>query len=866
MMQQSTYKSKKEHLKGRYIEANLATQIALEKNRLSFLQKCLVFKRPPQSLRVRGLSGMPDNDGRLLVQEVEYKALLYAIEEKKKLIVDMEKSLRSEVEHVRVDGGLVAVNKRKLLKKLNFYRVCEDTKWVDWQRRDIILHQCADKMKDIHVASVRKWKQKIRAKRRKLFKKEALLRNVACLALETGLVRNLTDVPVPEFSIAVLSYGPGWIPTPNSFDENQFKVDAANAANKQVWSAIFKDSTDDTNNVVPLSLLKNPVTAPAPLVDDFVVNQAKEVIVDFAKNVSPSKCKSKLNRFELEGLSWLKNAVNSKQIAITQADKGGCILIVDPNLIISSTEEKLMDVERYEPLGKNNPLPELRKDMLRLWKYGVLMEYVSTVEAEKTVGLYYKPGPNKVNPFTLSTADKFKPGTPYPYPLFKIHKLTMSELEDPNVRPPVRLITDLHDGVYSRSDKFLVWKWLSPLCKDYACDLVKDSSEALLKLDDLEARGVVSDDMLAFGLDVVSLYDSLTFDVVKCALSDAMECCRPAWSSDFRNWIVDLTIDSFESAVVYFKGEWFGVKNGLPTGGIPSVSVANIAVFYVFKKLIYNQENTSLITFLRFVDDGLGIFDGDLSLFYSWFNDIRSKSVQQYGLDLTVIVNPVATFTQFLDIKFMFVGGKLTTDIFKKDTDANRYLSFNSYHPSHTFRSVVYCQGMRYRRIINNDSLLKDRLAQLKTFFIRSGYPVQLVSSILDDVAKKPRILDYVSRDNSKPFITPWVVTYGPGFDEAKKFENEVNELLSYSGTWKDTNVKKIVHVVPRKAPNLKDLLFKRKSLACLLPTAVGVLSQGLATCNAPGCLTCELIDPTVPLYYGKNQINTAGGIVNLGM
>ena len=190
------------------------------------------------------------------------------------------------------------------------------------------------------------------------------------------------------------------------------------------------------------------------------------------------------------------------------------------------------------------------------------------------------------------------------------------------------------------------------------------------------------------------------------------------------------------------------------------------------------------------------------------------------------------------------------------------FLSYNSYHPGHTFRSVVYCQGMRYRRIINRDSLLKDRLAQLKAFFIRSGYPVKLVTSILNDVSKKPRVLDYVSRDNSKPFITPWVVTYGPGFDEAKKFENEVNELLSYSSTWKDKdeNVEKIVHVVPRRAPNLKDLLFKRKSLACVLPTAVGVPSQRLATCNVSGCLTCKLVDPAMSLYHNNNQINTAGG------
>ena len=65
------------------------------------------------------------------------------------------------------------------------------------------------------------------------------------------------------------------------------------------------------------------------------------------------------------------------------------------------------------------------------------------------------------------------------------------------------------------------------------------------------------------------------------------------------------------------------------------------------------------------MDDGLGIFDGDVDSFYSWFDDIRLKSVDQYDLDLTVIVNPVANFTQFLDINFNFVGGKLTTDIFR---------------------------------------------------------------------------------------------------------------------------------------------------------------------------------------------------------
>ena len=594
------------------------------------------------------------------------------------------------------------------------------------------------------------------------------------------------------------------------------------------------------------------ISCPAPLVKDAVINQSKDAIRNFASNVCPSRCKTSLNKFEREGLQWLKRAVRTHKIAITQADKGGSILIVKPELIVSSTYEKLNDIKRYKPLGSVNPLPGLRKELIVLWKYAVLENFVTCEQAAKTVGLYYKP--EKQNPFSLSTSDKFKSGIPYPYPLFKVHKLTLPQLSDPNVKPPIRLVTDLHDGVTSRSDKFLVWRWLAPLCKDYASDLVKDSTEALLKLDELQLKNVISDETLAFGLDVVSLYDSLKFDVVCMALNDAMDSCRPSWSDKFRSWLIDMVISGFESAVVNFRGEWFGVEEGVPTGGITSVSVANISVYYVFKMLIYSQEN-KLLDFLRFVDDGLGFFSGDIADFYIWFNSLREKSVDLYGLDLTVVVNPVTTFTQFLDIQFKFNRGMLTTDIFRKETDANRYLYFNSFHPRHMFRSIVFSQAIRYRRIINTDCILKDRLAELKTYFVKSGYPEKLISSILDGVFSKPRSLVYNNTRPTKNFITPWVVTYGPGFAETKKCAEEVNEMLSLSDTWKDRAVRRIIQVVPRRAPNLKDILFKRKSISLYSPCDAGTVP-----CNATGCMTCSLVSNTVFLHNKGKKIITSGG------
>ena len=161
---------------------------------------------------------------------------------------------------------------------------------------------------------------------------------------------------------------------------------------------------------------------------------------------------------------------------------------------------------------------------------------------------------------------------------------------------------------------------------------------------------------------------------------------------------------------------------------------------------------------------------------------------------------------------------------------------------------------MRYRPITNDEGILRSRLNELKVFFFRSGYPERLVNLILDAIPNQPRSLEYAKSD-AKHFITPWVVTYGPGYDETKKVEKEINELLGLSDTWKSKSQKKIIQVVPRRAANLKDLLFKRKALA-LDPER----EYGTVKCGGNGCQTCSLVSNTVFLDSENGKIKTAGG------
>ena len=91
--------------------------------------------------------------------------------------------------------------------------------------------------------------------------------------------------------------------------------------------------------------------------------------------------------------------------------------------------------------------------------------------------------------------------------------------------------------------------------------------------------------------------------------------------------------------------------------------------------------------------------------------------VTTYGLDITYEVNPITEFTQFLDIQYKFEMDKLTIELFRKPTDANHYLEFSSFHPRHIFRSIVYSQALRYKRIENDDNILDERLRELSSFF-----------------------------------------------------------------------------------------------------------------------------------------------------
>ena len=157
------------------------------------------------------------------------------------------------------------------------------------------------------------------------------------------------------------------------------------------------------------------------------------------------------------------------------------------------------------------------------------------------------------------------------------------------------------------------------------------------------------------------------------------------------------------------------------------------------------------------------------------------------------------------------VEGSLVTDINVKSTDVKFIYTSPAFTPS-PFTSIVYSQGLRYRRIINEPIRLFRRLEDLKQCFLKYGFPKKIVSNILDDVVNRPRNLDYNSINKSKPNEILWVQTFGSTTDKLKVIIKDANECLKQSQAWSKDN--KVLGLLSSRSRNLGDMIPKRKKLA----------------------------------------------------
>ena len=191
----------------------------------------------------------------------------------------------------------------------------------------------------------------------------------------------------------------------------------------------------------------------------------------------------------------------------------------------------------------------------------------------------------------------------------------------------------------------------------------------------------------------------------------------------------------------------------------------------------------------RYIDDGAGFFTGNTEEFKNWLQEVN-LALAQFGLviDESSIELP-GIFVPFLDIQFCFsAAGLLQTDLYTKPTDSRAYLNFRSSHPQHVFSGIVFSQFLRLRRIINDETRLKNRIDELKICFQNAGYPKSMIDNIANRVLGMERILQRKSELPTEPTETPksirMISTFGSDTDlvkSVKQFEPILSRTRSFS-------------------------------------------------------------------------------------
>ena len=118
------------------LSMNTLQMVQREKFRFNYLLECRKLKRPPPSLRCTGFSALNEEVRISMISDAETRALLKAIESKKKEIQLLENKLQKESSSENATfKGLSKRQKRWWKKhykrKIVFYRTKEATDWLN---------------------------------------------------------------------------------------------------------------------------------------------------------------------------------------------------------------------------------------------------------------------------------------------------------------------------------------------------------------------------------------------------------------------------------------------------------------------------------------------------------------------------------------------------------------------------------------------------------------------------------------------------------------------------------------------------------------------------------------------------------------
>ncbi|OCT55572.1 hypothetical protein XELAEV_18000518mg [Xenopus laevis] len=103
---------------------------------------------------------------------------------------------------------------------------------------------------------------------------------------------------------------------------------------------------------------------------------------------------------------------------------------------------------------------------------------------------------------------------------------------------------------------------------------------------------------------------------------------------------------------------------------------------------------------------------------------------------------------------------------------------WDSFHPHHIIKPIVFSQALRYNRICSNLDDRNKHLNSLRKTFVNQRYHPQVIDDQIHRATQIPRdtLLDY--KEKTENNRVPIVVTYNPQLNIIRKIARDLQPML----------------------------------------------------------------------------------------
>ena len=303
--------------------------------------------------------------------------------------------------------------------------------------------------------------------------------------------------------------------------------------------------------------------------------------------------------------------------------------------------------------------------------------------------------------------------------------------------------------------------------------------------------------------------------------------------------ILELTKYTLNNSVIHYRGIWYKSKEGAPTGGPESPSIANIHVKYVLDEKILKDQKVMKLNKMdnrsRFLDDIWALWGGTVRTFEMFLTAVNIVG-EKYGITFT---GESGKSVVFLDVTTKFHENDLVTTMYTKPTDSIRYLHRRSGHSHHTFSGIPFSQFRRAVVICSSVENRNECVEKMEKKFLDSGYKPEELSNAKSKALKLDRttifrpVNETVSTAPKEDNLMAFVINQHSGLRQDlnsffKEHQEDLNRLLGET---------RFV-VSEKKHQTIASLLFGKASFSRVKPTI-----RSSQMCRAVRCKSCETMN-----------------------